>query len=1842
MKRTYSIQTRLLAMLVSIAMLAVYLPTRIIPVSAEPVGTYSATVDPHTLDQWRDYFGTQTNHAQDVELTTEFAGGVWTDKSVFLPGNLPSQLTDAAYNGTGIAAENKGDNFLVALSAMASNKQIKGYSTVPTDTVLVLDLSSSMRYTDDNDRSAVDELIAATNKAITDLLALNRNNRVAVVVYAGNTNKSFSDANGITQVIMPLDSYTTDQAGVYLQADPLQVEQSGGWYGPATMVPNTNPYGLAVYDGVTGTINQNFRENSFEVSTGTYMQDGIYEAMRLLLAAEPVVQDGVQAGTARMPIMVIMSDGEPTMATPDYNGNDSRTDLGTSSLYNYSGNTALDNSTTYSNRDLIAFMSSLTAAFAKNQMEEHYNNKALIYTLAYGDTVLERQEARSVLDPVNASDIQNDLWDRFLAGEQVRVGSYTTGSGRNQQTHYYTTRNSAVAGERLDASDRYYVEKYFAASNDDAMSQAFGEIVNQIIIQSKYYPTYVEGSHDHDGYLTFVDKIGEYMQVSDIKGIVIGNRLFSGAALASALGDAEDKLGTVENPTTAGDELIHSVKERLGVASTAEAQALVADAYDKGQLAYTSDSEFSHYIGWQADADGNYLDFWYEGMAESQYHADAAYIMKSYGFLGDTTVVPGVSNTDMMYMTVRIATQIATGESIITWKIPASLIPTITYLVDVEVDEDGQIQRLISLETEANTADSPIRLVYEVELREDIKDWNITQKVPNPKYTTHKAAGYVFYTNKWSASGAEDVTRNTYSHFEPSVENERYYYTQDTQVLVKNGENYTPYTGAKPTGSGYYHAYQVFEKLENGNLRIHEHYEPISSEAMAYVEADGNNWVIPKGVIHRYYDYEITAKEENPTGTMAHSDHPFVIRENDAYYTYSTQGNNGKLVVTPATGIKLTKTLAQGYDTTESFTFVLSGGSIVGAELVRLDDIGNEASRAPLSVNGEFTLAAGETVYIVGLAAGAYTVAEQIPANAEYQIKDVKVDGISVGSTQANVTLTAQNITDVEFTNDAKRYGSLVVSKDVTYPDGFAPGSAHDNKQFTVEVTFAGDLENMPTPDGAIKNGNTYTVTLKDMESVTFTGIPQGVSYTVTETGLTDGYTNTGIEYSDDGKTIAAGDADQVHVINAYAPAPVSADLQIKGAKTVVGTWPAGVAFTVRLWQVFDFGSGDVVKTERTAVVNEAKPNYTIDISDIPFDKVGTYYIRVAEDIPDATDRIPDMAYDRTLGMFSIQVTDEDADSKLEIKDNAVLGHQGTPVAGNAQDGWTVTKDFTNVVTKDIVYLNVQKNVEGAGGENHRADIPFGLFNSMNEAAPAYYALTDGQGKATIAVPVSQDSLGTEGKIYYMREIAPDVKNGVVGMNYDESWIYAIRITWDAVNHKAVVEYAPITNNTVGAYAPYDAAVNLEHTNSYQNNIVTAPLVLSGQKLLNGETDLGGRTFQFSLYDADASFHLGALRQTVSNVGNTIAFDGITYDTPGLKQLIVKENPTNYGGVTIDTTEYHITLLVEKYVDTDGITKLKIDEDHIHITKYGTAQTVQTNELDFNNTYAVSGKTSVTIEGSKVLRGRPMLSGEFHFLLEQVKNAAGEAMQDGIVRNAENGSAVNNVASFTFEPVEFTAVGEYYFKLTEVAGPQNSRIDYSDAQYIIQVTVSDNNEGGLRSDWRVVDTGGQPLADQTIQFVNVYTPVDLQVMLRGVKTLQGKDLEGNDFRFTIKKTESDFATVIRELETVSNNIDGEIVFSPLTFSAGNTGYELGTHYFVITEQIPATPAGGITYDTTEYLVTVTVENDGSGVLKETVQIVAKDVVMEEGVAYTLLVPADSIAFDNLYAYSGTADRKSVV
>ena len=151
-------------------------------VSALDVVPNSKVADTDTSEEWRNHFINNTQTAGTI--STGNAGYVWSDKTVL---TSPNAVLSA--EGVQLADDS---NFLVELSAVSANREVVGYSTIPTDTMLVLDLSNSM--TKDN----MFAMVKAVNAAMDKLLKLNNENRVGIAVYD-------TDAS----VLLPLDRYTT-------------------------------------------------------------------------------------------------------------------------------------------------------------------------------------------------------------------------------------------------------------------------------------------------------------------------------------------------------------------------------------------------------------------------------------------------------------------------------------------------------------------------------------------------------------------------------------------------------------------------------------------------------------------------------------------------------------------------------------------------------------------------------------------------------------------------------------------------------------------------------------------------------------------------------------------------------------------------------------------------------------------------------------------------------------------------------------------------------------------------------------------------------------------------------------------------------------------------------------------------------------------------------------------------------------------------------------------------------------------------------------------------------------------------------------------------------------------------------------------------------------------------------------------------------------------------------------------------------------------------------------------------------------------------------------------------
>lgn len=1836
---------RILAAVMSVCVLMCSI--NITAFAAEDINNYNRQTDPSTINSWESLF--INSDAQGVDFTTENAGGVWTDKSVFKPSEIPAELTDAtSLENTHLSITDTNDNFLVALSAIASNKEIVGYSTIPTDTVFVLDLSSSMRTSGDNRTSAIDDLVDATNKAITDLLALNKNNRVAVVMYAGNVNGNFSSADGTTVVLMPLDTYT-----------PATTTNGVGQYLQSTSYSGNRDWAIKIRDGVRNS--QGGISGTKNTGTGTYMQDGVYEAMKVLLSADTTIASGVQAGVDRKPIMLIMTDGEPTLANNDYDGNDALTNLGNSVMYDYNG---YNNS--YNHRDSIAFMTMLTTAFAKKQIERHYDTEALFYTLAYGEQVNTLDEAISVMNPEKTATALNRFWTPFLSGERVEV--YRSGN-----TRLYT-QNSNDSNKKLTAEDKLYVDEFFPANTDAQLATAFEQIVEQIKIQSKYYPTYVETDHDHDGYITFTDKIGGYMEVKGIKGFVIGNHYFSGATLSKGFTEENSIFGTIENPNALGDNFVWSVKERLGIVDTTIARQLIQNAFDNKQLSYTNNTEFSNYIGWYSDKDGNYLDFWHEGLDVGNAPANATHIIKSYGFLGETDEVHGISNTDMLYASVRVSTELddydndgIAGETMLTWQLPASLIPTITYNVDVDIDSDGNIIGVRNVEIE-NENVKPIRLLYEVALRSDIYDWNVAEKV-NDGYknsTSNKDAGYVFYTNQWKkptdsndTSYKTDTTRNTYSHFEPSTENERYYYTENSIIYTdKNGTEYTGNQSTPPNVNGtYYRSFKVYEKMDNGTFRMHTHYEQISKAALSELTAGNNyvngNWVIRKGVIHRYLDDYYSEKAPNTTNTHKYVEFPSVVEDssNHHYYTYDTLGNNGKLTVTPATGIKVTKTLEEAVDgATNNFEFKISGGS-GNAILVRVDRNGNETSRTTFTfVNGEatFNLAADETVYIIGLQNSVqYTISEA--AHEEYRLVSVAVNGIVTTGDTAVITVADQTIQTADFVNGSKKYGNLYITKEIVSDHEIPQAILAQQFELQIKVDAVGEYDVIYSgSSGTLKaqvdaNGylkvNNENLKISAEQTYEILNLPEGTKVEVEEIlSASQKYFKaeiktrdyTGATQDNDGVVTITRNANSTAVIrNTYTPASVKADLDISGTKIFTVETPLADELTfnfvvqkydevTKQWNNISNKSASV-KTKGTST-GDSKTFEILDVlSGETYDKVGDYAYQVIEVIPD--NKANGVTYDRTLYTFTVHVTDNNGQLEANI-----VSHLGDEIT---QGVYNVV--FRNTYHTAPVSIDVKKAITNLSGNPAitAAGFTFEAVETDSNWNPkangeVFTETTDGAGEARFTKTFDKAD-----NYYYI--ITENIPNGAVeitqgthaGMKVLNGWIYDttayyVKVTVTEQNDGNLVATVQVSQDQNNLSGSTDSA-SVAFSNIYDPTDAVLSLNRFVSKELKGRVlKVGEFTFHVTENGKSYAASAGDRRLVGTNDANgNVSFDkSLVFDRVGRYEFditeVIPDGTNKLGGVTYDNTTYD---LVVEVVDNNGILEaLAYFEDSV------------STKVTFHNTYDASGEA--TISGTKTLSGRAMVNGEFHFTLTEVTDATGATVvQNGISLRAENGPDDDNdgKAKFEFSSIKYTLddVGEtFYYLVEEVnAGKTINGVKHDDQKYIVTIKVTDNGDGTLKA--AVTYKVGTADAGE-IAYNNTYIPQSVKVNLHALKVLEGRDLRANEFSFSIKQTEGDYTTSVSGgiSEVVANDKNGVVHFSEIELKAA------GAYCFVVQEVVGN--VNGISYDDTKYHVQVTVTDNGSGILAANTSIVMVKADSTGGQGAVVETSVSSMIFNNVY------------
>ncbi len=1635
---------RLVVIVVTLALLLQMFP--IATFAAEPTND-TRIADLPTMTDWQNYFG-------DTVLNTENAGGVWGDKSVFLSADDFNAALEAGVADYDIKMDEDGTNFLVALSAIAANKSIVGYSALPTDTMFVLDLSNSMT------NASMTNMIRATNAAIRKLQGLNLNNRIGVVVYAGTRTGFYGDTFGLEEsatVLLPIGRYDGSGSG----DNETFLTYSGDT--------------VSVADGVL-ELGRGERPPSKSASGATYIQAGMQLAVdEFKSVEETVIESGPQAGTARMPVMVLMSDGAPTAATTSINN------VGDSTL----GNGSSDSSTA-----TTSYVTQLTCAWARKEMSDKYGRSSLFYTL--GLNVGNSANARAVLDPDNAGTPFTTYWAEYLEAAENNSSTVTHGSGGSRFSV------PVVAG-----LDKAYVDEYFPASNDTGLINAFDLIVNQIIIQSRYYPTLVDdGQHHLNGYISFNDELGVFMEVKEIKGLTVDGNLYRGSAIVKAIWDGEFgniKNGNLSNLNSEGLAFLNAIEARLGC-TQAEAGAVASQAILAGQLYYNNDNDFSNYIGWYADADGNYLGFW-NGKDYTARPDGAVFANKSYGFMGTVGSAEEFNLTDMLHISVQVRQHIDLEHQSVIYKIPAVLIPTVNYNISFDGDnlETGR-----NFEMSIDGANEALRLVFEVGLRDDINRINVADKVAEYEQATGETYPYVdngvytFYSNAWADHNhvEDQLVDNhdaTWLNFEPSLENERYYYTANSPIYEQVGTDRYEIVDRDPrnTGETYYTRFTVFtiDQVGSSDAEMEHHFVPIDPENIKLSEqADDGTWYTPKGTVHRLIadstgqDYHNLKAGEvltdnvktHPTKTLNYSNYPAVVFLPDGnIYCDACLGNNGMFTMTAAQGIKLSKTVeVEGLGAGEYFEFEIELTAPAGETLADsypvYDEQGNYITDANV-VGGVLTysITAGQTVYITDLPTGtSYTVTENNSSN--WAVAD---------KTNDTGVIAANHYSDVAFENTPVSHGNLIIRKQVVLPEALGTGAQY-NEAFDVEVTFENTavLIESVMVNGAeerVVDGK-INLTIKDDEAILISDVPEGTTFTVTEPNLPSFWSA-----SQQANQTAIDDEINTVVIltNTYSVSQVApVNISHTGIKNLLGReWLDTDRFEFSLEY---YNGANWVPYNATESAAKEQQTFSFDeiIQNLSFDRVGNYQFRIVEKYTE----IGGVDYDYLPKRFAVEVVNNFETGKLEIANVTTATPMPEATADNPTPAGTV-------ITKD--------------GDNYEIATTFNNLYSVSGTANAIIEITKDLANET---GVERDKSGFEFELYQLEgdekinieKIGPTDETGT--LIYSKSWgatfvgqtltywLAEVDLGEDGVVYDLTPRKIEITivDNLDGTVS---ADVNGQGNNifaaTFENSYELSPadIEISGTKTMLGRDLTTDDLIEFELYRTDEDFENAVLVDTATLDGEVFILADKA-DSAGEKYYIVKEKASGLAGVEDDDSVYYVTVTVEKGEADALVSQIKsIFKDDL-----------PAEEIVFENVYTPNPEEFV-IKGTKTLTGRDIVNGEFSFLL---KDAEGNVLQTKAVKDGK----------FEFDPIEIEEKGEYVFTVSEVKGDAEG-VTYDETVYTVTLTVTDDGKATLTIEDKISTAAADELDE--IVFKNIYTePVVEQPPTEIPKTGDFADLTG--------------------------------------------------------------------------------------------------------------------------------------
>ena len=597
---------------------------------------------------------------------------------------------------------------------------------------------------------------------------------------------------------------------------------------------------------------------------------------------------------------------------------------------------------------------------------------------------------------------------------------------------------------------------------------------------------------------------------------------------------------------------------------------------------------------------------------------------------------------------------------------------------------------------------------------------------------------------------------------------------------------------------------------------------------------------------------------------------------------------------------------------------------------------------------------------------------------------------------------------------------------------------------------------------------------------------------------------------------------------NTYRPAETSVRLAAKKTYVKSDNTQAtlkGGEFT------FDLYEGDLTAEQlkgkqpiRTAKNGE---DGAVTFPTIDYTKAGEYKYTIAEQ----KGNLSHVTYDATVRYAVVTVVDNAGQLEASV---------------TYDDGKTDAPTFKNIYTaKGSVELTATKAVAVAPGFTHDVKLKggeytFALYSGDRaEGEPIDTVTNRADGTVVFTRKFTLSDLGGAASKDFTYTIV-EQSGAEPGMDYDgHALTYKVTVADDGAGAlTATPQVASGDKTFTNTYHPKETSVTLKAT----------------KRFTGGE--LAGGDFTFQLLDKD-----GNVIQTVQNdKDGKVAFQAISYDTPGDHDYTIKEVAGNDPTVVYDTKDVKVHIKVS---DEKGELKATATYD---------------GEADVPTFTNSKPTTDVTVEATKILTGKDLTADAFTFgLYDQAGNEVAKGTND---RGGKVELAVKNLN-----------LGEYDYTLKEEkAGQTVDGVAYDAKEVKVHVKVEQNQGDNNKTKVTVTYDG-----DATAPTFNNTYDAKGSVTLTATKTIKVAD----GFDHTTKPADGEFTFDLKDaagnvLGTAKNDADGKVSFTREFQLSDLDGAASKDFTYTIVEQ-PGAEAGMV-YDNHPLIYKVTVKDDGTGTL----------------------------------------------